>query len=145
MKQQPARGLDCPCEAFCGVRRVGVGSVHPPRANAFSSLLCGQFLPKKKQREPVEIPTDYPAMPKHFSGEYAETWGAAKVVLQDNGYPVRSSDVFSLEDLVTCIVRVRHLEAEVGSGRDRRGREGTPEKACVAGFTGISSGNVARI
>ena len=79
---------------------------------------------KRKQSEPVEIPTDYPSQPKHFRGEYAETWGAAKVVLQDNGYPVRSSDVCSLEDLVTCIVRVRHLEAEVGSAVIVEGTKG---------------------
>ena len=79
---------------------------------------------KKKQPEPVEIPTDFPVMPKHFGGEYAETWGAVKVALQDNGYPIRSSDVFSLEDLVTCIVRVRHLEAEVGSAVIVEGAKG---------------------
>ena len=52
---------------------------------------------KKKQQEPVEIPTDFPSQPKHFGGEYAETWGAVKVVLQDNGCPVRSSDVSRAE------------------------------------------------
>ena len=69
---------------------------------------------KKKQQEPVGISTDFPAMPKHFRGEYAETWGAVKVALQDNGYPVRSSDVFALEDLCRCIARVRMLEREIG-------------------------------
>ena len=37
------------------------------------------------------------------------------MALQDNGYPVRSSDVFALEDLCRCIARVRTLvELEIG-------------------------------
>ena len=79
---------------------------------------------KRRQSQPVEIPTDYPRKPEHLEGDCAKVWSALNVALQDNGCPVRSSDVFGLEDLVTCIVRVRQLEAEVGSAVIIEGTKG---------------------
>ncbi len=111
-----------------------------PKDSVLSVLDGGRG--KRRQPQPVEIPTDFPAKPDHLEGEYAEVWGAVKAVLEDNGCPVRSSDVFSLEDLVTCIVRVRQLEAEVGSAVIIEGTKGATEKPCVASSTGISRGDV---
>ena len=54
---------------------------------------------KRRQPEPVEIPTDYPRKPDGLEGAYAEVRSALRVALQDNGYPVRTSDQFALEDL----------------------------------------------
>ena len=69
---------------------------------------------KRRQSQPVEIPTDFPAKPDHLEGDCAKVWGALSVALQDNGCPVRSSDIFALEDLCRCIARVRSLEQDIG-------------------------------
>ena len=79
---------------------------------------------KRRQPQPVEIPTDYPRKPDHLEGDYAEVWSALEVALQDNGCPVRSSDVFALEDLCRCIVRVRSLEQNIGEKVVVKGAKG---------------------
>jgi phage terminase small subunit len=79
---------------------------------------------KRRQPQPVEIPTDYPRKPDQLEGDCAEVWSALSVALQDNGCPVRSSDVFALEDLCRCIARVRSLEQDIGEGVVVKGSKG---------------------
>ena len=79
---------------------------------------------KRRQPEPVEIPTDYPRKPDGLEGAYAEVRSALRVALQDNGYPVRTSDQFALEDLCRCIARVRSLEQDIGEDVVVKGAKG---------------------
>ena len=63
----------------------------------------------------VEIPTDYPPMREGF--EHPVLWVQLQTIFEENGTPIRSSDVFAIEDLCDMIASVRDLRKRLSKER----------------------------
>ena len=68
---------------------------------------------KKAAPPEVESPTAYPEMTEGF--EHAELWKQLRVVFEENGTPIRSSDVFAIEELCDLVASVRYLRKRVAN------------------------------
>ena len=60
---------------------------------------------KRAQPQTVEIPSEYPAFPPDF--EHSELWAQLQGIFEENGTPIRSSDVFAIEELCDLIASPR--------------------------------------
>ncbi len=69
---------------------------------------------KKASRPDVELPTEYPPMREDF--EHAALWDQVRVLFEENGTPIRSTDVFAIEELCNMIVMVRYIETMLANG-----------------------------
>ncbi len=69
---------------------------------------------KKAAKPDVESPTDYPPMRKDF--KHVELWGQLRTLFEENGTPIRSTDVFAIEELCNMIVMVRYIETMLANG-----------------------------
>ena len=78
---------------------------------------------KKAAQPDVESPTDYPPMREDFN--HAELWVQLRTLFEENGAPIRSSDVFAIEELCSMIATVRYIDRALTNGTlttmDRRG------------------------
>ena len=78
---------------------------------------------KKAAKPDVESPTDYPPMREDFN--HVELWTQLQTLFEENGTPIRSSDVFAIEDLCSMIATVRYIDRALTNGTlttmDRRG------------------------
>ena len=74
---------------------------------------------KRGLPEAVEIPGGYPACPPEF--EHPELWAQFQTIFAENGAPVRSSDVFAIEDLCCMIAEVRAMRKTLKGGRTTQG------------------------
>ena len=80
---------------------------------------------KKAAKPELDLPTGYPAMPaewKKAEGNepaigHPELWTQLQTIFQDNGTPIRSSDVFSIEELCDMIASVRDLRNRLSKER----------------------------
>ena len=74
-----------------------------------------------KHRQPriVEIPGEYPACPPDF--EHPELWAELQSIFEENGTPIRSSDVFAIEELCCMIAEVRAMRKTLKGGRTTQG------------------------
>ena len=79
---------------------------------------------KRRAPQSVEIPGGYPECPPEF--EHAKVWKQLRVTFEENGTPIRSSDVFAIEDLCSMIAEVRSLRKTLEAGRTTAG-ERNPE------------------
>ena len=70
---------------------------------------------KKAAKPDVESPTDYPPMREDF--EHVELWGQLHSLFEENGTPIRSTDVFAIEDLCCMIAEVQAMRETLSSGR----------------------------
>ena len=82
-----------------------------PKDPYFNTLDGGRS--KKRRRESTEIAGDYPTKPRGLTGEAGKVWHTLRLVFQDNGMLIRSTDVYALKDLCCCIARVEQLEREI--------------------------------
>ena len=69
---------------------------------------------KKGRRPLIEVPTEYPAMRKDF--EHAALWAQLHGLFEENGTPIRSSDVFAIEELCSMIATVRYIDRALTNG-----------------------------
>ena len=69
---------------------------------------------KRGLPEAVETPGEYPACPPGF--EHAELWAQLQTIFEENGTPIRSTDLFAIEDLCCMIASVRNMRRALRSG-----------------------------
>ena len=69
---------------------------------------------KKATQPDVESPTDYPPMGEDF--EHPELWTQLRGLFEENGTPIRSTDLFAIEDLCCMIASVRNMRRALRSG-----------------------------
>ena len=62
---------------------------------------------KRSQPQDVELPGDYPACPADFKEH--EIWAEVQSLFEENGVPVRSTDVYAIEELCSLIGQVREM------------------------------------
>ena len=85
---------------------------------------------KRAQPQTVEIPSEYPACPPDF--ERKELWAEIQGLFEENGVPVRSTDIYAIEELCTLIAGVREMEKTISEqgrtvcGSDRNPRAVVP-------------------
>ena len=70
---------------------------------------------KRGQPQAVEIPGEYPTCPPEF--EHPELWAQLQTIFEENGTPIRSTDVFAIEDLCCMIAEVQAMRETLSSGR----------------------------
>ena len=63
---------------------------------------------KKAIPPEVESPTEYPPMRDGFA--YPALWEQLRILFHENGTPIRSSDVFAIEDLCDMIETARRIQ-----------------------------------
>ena len=80
---------------------------------------------KRRAPQSVEIPGGYPECPPEF--EHPKVWKQLRVLFEENGTPIRSSDGFAIEDLCSMIAEVRSLREMLKTGRTTQG-ERNPEE-----------------
>ena len=69
---------------------------------------------KKAIRPDGESPTDYPPMRKEFA--HPELWVQLRTLFEENGTPIRSTDVFAIEELCNMIATMRYIETMLANG-----------------------------
>ena len=74
---------------------------------------------KRAAPQAVQIPGEYPACPPDF--EHPELWAKLQRIFEENGTPIRSSDVFAIEDLCCMIAEVRTIRKTLKGGRTTPG------------------------
>ncbi len=74
---------------------------------------------KNAAKPDVESPTDYPPMREDF--EHAGLWAQLRTLFEDNGTPIRSSDVFAIEEICCMIAEVRAMRKTLKGGRTTQG------------------------
>ena len=73
---------------------------------------------KRRLPQAVEIP-EYPACAPDF--EHPELWAELQGIFEENGTPIRSSDVFAIEELCCMIAEVRAMRKTLKGGRTTQG------------------------
>ena len=74
---------------------------------------------KRRLPRTVEIPGAYPACPPDF--EHSELWAELQGIFEENGTPIRSTDVFAIEELCSMIAEVRAMRKTLKGGRTTPG------------------------
>ncbi len=74
---------------------------------------------KRRLPRTVEIPGEYPACPPDF--EHSELWAELLRIFEENGAPIRTTDVFAVEDLCSIIAEVRTIRKTLKGGRTTQG------------------------
>ncbi len=74
---------------------------------------------KRAAPQAVQIPGEYPACPADF--EHPELWAQLQRIFEENGTPIRSSDMFAIEDLCSTIAEVRAMRKTLKGGRTTQG------------------------
>ena len=74
---------------------------------------------KCAQPRTVEIPGEYPACPPDF--DHPELWAELQSIFEENGTPIRSGDVFAIEELCSMIAEVRAMRKTLKGGRTTQG------------------------
>ena len=69
---------------------------------------------KKASQPDVESRADYPPMREDFA--HPELWVQLRSLFEENGTPIRSSDVFAIEELCSLIATVRNIEKMLANG-----------------------------
>ena len=69
---------------------------------------------KKAVQPDVESPTGYPPMRQEFA--HPELWVQLQTLFEENGTPIRSTDVFAIEELCNLIATVRYIETMLANG-----------------------------
>ena len=81
--------------------------------------LLGRGRNKRGLPQPVEIRGEYPTCPSDF--EHPELWAQLQTIFEENGTPIRSSDVFAIEDLCCMIAELRAMRKTLKGGRTTQG------------------------
>ena len=81
---------------------------------------------KRAAPQAVQIPGEYPACPPDF--EHSELWAELRRIFEENGTPIRTTDVFAVEDLCSMVAEVRSLRKTLKGGRTTQG-ERNPKAA----------------
>ncbi len=80
---------------------------------------------KRAQPQTIEIPSEYPACPPDFKRK--ELWAEIQTLFEENGVPVRSTDIYAIEELCTLIGGVREMEKTISEqGRTVTGSDRNP-------------------
>ena len=74
---------------------------------------------KRATPQAVQIPGEYPACPADF--EHSELWAELRRIFEENGTPIRTTDVFAVEDLCSMVAEVRSLRKTLKGGRTTQG------------------------
>ena len=74
---------------------------------------------KRGLPQAVEIPGGYPVCPPDF--EHPELWAQLQTIFEENGAPIRSSDVFAIEEICCMIAEVRAMRKTLKGGRTTQG------------------------
>ena len=69
---------------------------------------------KKAVQPDVESPTDYPPMREDFA--HPALWKQLRTLFEENGTPIRSTDVFAIEELCNMIATMRYIETMLANG-----------------------------
>ena len=85
---------------------------------------------KRAQPQTVEIPSEYPAYPEDFP--HRELWARVQTLFQENGVPIRSTDIYAVQELCRLIASVDEMEEHLArDGRVVCGKDRNP-RALVA-------------
>ena len=74
---------------------------------------------KRRASQNVEIPCGYPECPPKF--EHPKVWKQLQTIFKENGPPIRTTDVFAMEDLCCMVAEVRALREMLEGGRTTQG------------------------